>query len=80
MKMIETELTPKFANVKSFYRKAHVLYDPEDGTFYLKSYSTIVGKIEEDDEGTLHYIQLWDGYSHTTSRHIKEFKLQFNAQ
>ena len=65
------ELIPIYDSRKSFYNKAKVLLLP-DGTIQLQSYCTTVGEIKNNE-----YIQLWDGKSQTTNRHIKEFKKQF---
>ena len=69
MKMYE--LAAMHDSRKSFYGKAKVLI-LDDGTIQLQSYNTIVGEIRDGK-----YNQLWDGKSHTTTRHIKEFKKQF---
>lgn len=73
MKMIIYELYPRFDSRKSFYGKAHVI-DHENGIIELRSYSTIVARIENGKitENGLH------GYSQTTNRHIREFFKQFN--
>jgi len=60
---------------KSFYNKANVELLP-DGTKVLISYTTRVGKITPDGK----YVQLWDGKSATTSRHIRAFKETFGAK
>lgn len=59
---------------KSYYGKAQVLVDEPSKTKYLKSYNTIVAKI--DDNNQLH--KLWNGYSRTTQNHIKDFCKLFN--
>lgn len=64
------ELTPVFDSRKSFYGKAQVLVD-ENGAYWLKSYNTIVAKCTNGTYESFGY------YSATTSRHQKEFKLQF---
>lgn len=64
------ELTPIYDSRKSFYGKAQVLTDT-NGVYYLKSYETIVAKCDHGNYESLGY------YSNTTSRHQKEFKLQF---
>lgn len=62
-----TELTPAWSqHQKSFYGKAHVLF--EDGTYYLKSYATIVASFKD---GTLR--RTWGGWSATTARHVVAF-------
>lgn len=65
------ELTARYDSRKSFYGKALV---EEDGdTLTLYSYLTPVAKITNGK-----YISLgYEGYSQTTSRHIKEFRKQF---
>lgn len=65
------ELSARYDARKSFYGKAHVV-ELDDGTKQLQSYDTIVGEIKNGQ-----FIQLWDGKSQTTTRHIKEFKKQF---
>ena len=52
---------------KSFYGKAEVI-DHENGIFELRSYNTIVARI---NNGT--FERLWSGYSATTMRHINSF-------
>lgn len=68
------ELLAIYDNRQSFYGKAKVIYQ-DNGTIQLLSYNTIV--CETDNNG--HFKMLWDGKSHTTSRHIKEFTRQFNC-
>jgi len=58
---------------KSFYGKANVIKDDDTNTIYLKSYSTLVCKIE----GGI-FSRLWDGYSNTTMRHVNSFLKEFN--
>ena len=65
------ELLARYDARKSFYGKAKVL-ELDNGTKQLLSYDTIVGEIRNGK-----YIQLWEGKSQTTTRHIKEFKKQF---
>lgn len=55
---------------KSFYGKAVVLRDPDRAT--LKSYDTLVAKIEFDGSGS-RFVRLWNGYSATTMRHVNAF-------
>ena len=66
------DLTTRYDSRKSFYGKAKVL-TLDNGTIQLLSYDTIVGEIRGGK-----YYQLWNGKSQTTTRHIKEFKKQFN--
>lgn len=66
------DLTARYDSRKSFYGKAKVLIF-DNGTIQLLSYDTIVGEIRDGK-----YYQLWDGKSQTTTRHINEFKKQFN--
>ena len=66
------ELAARYDARKSFYGKAHVI-ELDNGVIQLQSYNTIVGEIRSGE-----YVQLWDGKSQTTTRHIKEFKRQFN--
>lgn len=65
------EVIPHYDIRKSFYGKAKVILK-DNGTIQLQSYCTVVGEIKNNE-----YIQLWDGKSHTTTRHINEFKKQF---
>lgn len=62
----ECDLYPIDGTV-SFYGKARVI-TCKDGSVYLRSYDTIVGKIKD---GRFH--RLWDGYSATTIRHVNAF-------
>lgn len=55
---------------KSFYRKAWVI-EQDNGTIELKSYETIVCKIENGQ-----FVKLWNGYSVTTMNHINDFRRQ----
>lgn len=66
------DLTARYNSRRSFYGKAKVIV-LDDGTIQLLSYDTIVGEIRDGK-----YYQLWDGKSQTTTRHINEFKKQFN--
>ena len=59
------ELTPKFENVKSYYRKA--LIEIKDHTQVLYSYATKVAKIENGK------LEVYNTQSQTTVRHIREF-------
>ena len=56
---------------KSFCGKASVI--EENGEKFLKSYETIVCKIDKNGN----FIKLWDGYSTTTMRHINAFLAKF---
>jgi queuine/archaeosine tRNA-ribosyltransferase len=71
--MYTLELSPLNSNVKSFYNKAKVLI-LDNGTIQLQSYNTIVCEIDTHNK----FNMLWDGKSCTTTRHINEFKKQFN--
>lgn len=72
--MTETELTPKYSTRKSFYQKAMVIEDdPRDpNSILLKSYDSIVAKVDQDGHFTTGGF-----YSTTTSSHQKEFAKQF---
>ena len=61
-------LQARYNTQKSFYKKAEVL--KYNNALYLKSYSTIVAKI---DNGEV-VVNGW--YSQTTARHINEFLQQ----
>lgn len=52
---------------KSFYGKAKVIYD--DSAILLKSYNTIVCKIDKGE-----FTRTWGGYSATTMKHINSFR------
>ena len=65
-----TQLQPIFAHVKSFYGKATVFSSEDTGYIVLKSYDTLVCALDEDN------ITLYDTYSKTTLRHIREFLKQ----
>lgn len=60
---------------KSFYGKAKII-ELDNGIKQLKSYNTIVGEID----ATNNYIELWDGKTQTTTRHIKSFKKYYNLE
>ena len=62
-----------YGDKKSFYGKAKVVEDLDEDIIYLKSYSTLVCKIE----GGI-FFKLWDGYSDTTMRHIRAFLKEFD--
>ena len=66
------ELTPMRDSRKSFYGKAKVI-EHDNGTIQLQSYDTIVCEIV----GGV-FRMLWNGRTQTTTRHINEFKHQFN--
>ncbi len=67
------EMAARYDPRKSFYGKAHII-ELDNGVIQLQSYNTIVGEIKDG-----RYYQLWDGKSQTTTRHIKEFKRQFET-
>lgn len=65
------ELDCRYDSRASFYGKATV-YEYEDGTSLLKSYSTIVAGIYRDENGEKQ--AYFNGqYSQTTTRHQKEY-------
>lgn len=66
---IVEELSARYDARKSFYGKAKVI--EYNGTYYLLSYSTIVGMIEDG-----HFIS-FGKWSQTTTRHQKEFQRQY---
>lgn len=68
------ELSARYDTRKSFYGKAKII-ELDNGTVQLQSYDTIVGEIKNNK-----YYQLWNGKTQTTSRHIKEFKKQYNIE
>lgn len=64
------ELKAIYSNVKSFYGKAKVIIC-DDGRIQLQSYQTIVAEIKDGK------LTIFDWYSPTTTRHIKEFLMQY---
>lgn len=72
--MTETELTPKYSTRKSFYQKVMVIEDDsrDPNSILLKSYDSIVAKVDQDGHFTTGGF-----YSTTTSSHQKEFAKQF---
>lgn len=64
------ELVARYDRRNSFYGKA-IVFEKEDG-LYLRSYETIVAKINGGK------VIVYDTYSPTTLRHIKEFLKQNN--
>ena len=61
-------------NQKSFYGKALII-ETDNGEKILQSYTTQVAKIDINGN----FVQLWDGRSNTTTRHIKAFRQLYNA-
>lgn len=53
---------------KSYYGKATVI--EENGEKMLKSYNTIVCKIDANGN----FVKCWNGYSRTTQNHINDFR------
>ena len=72
--MIVKELKPLHDRAKSFYKKAKV-QTMQDGTTELKSYNTIILKL--DNNGNITRNADTDNYTNTTLRHVKEFLKQF---
>lgn len=66
------ELAARYDSRKSFYGKAHVI-EKDDGIIELQSYNTIVSRCVN---GKVEHLGKW---SVTTSRHQREFELQFSA-
>ncbi|AIX12544.1 hypothetical protein WRP3_041 [Lactococcus phage WRP3] len=64
----KTELEPIFDTRKSFYKKAYTL--TENDKIILLSYNTEVAEIRDGKA------KIFDTYSPTTLRHIKEFLYQ----
>lgn len=58
---------------KSFYGKAFVI--EKNGVIYLRSYNTIVAKIEKGV-----FIRVWGGYSATTMRHVNSFLIHHGCR
>ena len=71
--MYVSELSSRYDSRKSFYGKARLIH-LDNGTIQLQSYDTVVCEIDKAGN----FKMLWDGKTQTTSRHIKEFKRQFN--
>lgn len=65
------ELQPNRDSRKSFYGKARVV-ENGNGVETLYSYNTPIISIENRGGHTV-ATRLWDGYSQTTGRHIREF-------
>lgn len=68
MQTEKTELAPIFDSRKSFYKKAYVV--TENNKIVLLSYDTEVAEIKDGKA------KIFDTYSPTTLRHIKEFLYQ----
>ena len=60
---------------KSYYGKAKIIYH-DSGEIYLKSYESLVCKINKNHT----FEKLWNGYSHTTMKHINDFRDYFNFE
>ena len=61
---------------KDYYGKAVVINHEETNEIYLKSYDTLVCKI--DEKGL--FVRLWGGYSVTTMKHINDFRLLYGLE
>lgn len=68
--MIKFNLPTMNDGAKSFYGKAIVI-EKDNGEIELQSYNTIVCKLTAGENRRL--VRLWNGYSHTTMRHINAF-------
>lgn len=68
-----TYLIPQRTNRKSFGNKAIVR--EEQDSYVLMSYMIDVFEIPKDENIPMRL--LWNGYSHTTYSHIKEFIIQY---
>ena len=64
----QTELQPIFDTRKSFYKKAYIIQ--ENNKIVLLSYDTEVAEIQDGKA------KIFDTYSPTTLRHIKDFLYQ----
>lgn len=69
---------------KSFYGKAHVKIEQDNGVtgYTLYSYDTFIIKIAEMDDN-MHIMDITENPSHltqTTLRHLKEFTLQLGLE
>ncbi len=69
--MKEYLLTPDNGR-KSFYGKARVI--EKDGEKLLKSYDTIVCKIDKNGN----FVRCWNDYSRTTAAHVDSFRRLFD--
>lgn len=70
--MIKKELKPINDSAKSFYKKAYVVDVGDE--LHLKSYDTLVAKIYT--VYNKRHLVVYDTFSKTTLRHIKEFGKQ----
>ena len=61
---------------KDYYGKAVVIENTETEETYLKSYDTIVCKIDYEENFT----RLWGGYSVTTMKHVNDFRLRYGLE
>jgi hypothetical protein len=68
----KTELIPRFDTKKSFYKKALIEYKGVN-RICLYSYETLVSEIDKENNRA----KVYDTYSNTTLRHIKEFLKQY---
>ena len=68
----EYELMPQYDARQSFYGKARVRVD-DNGNKFLFSYNV---PVMWWDAKHMNLHRLWDGWSSTTGRHVKEFSLQ----
>lgn len=68
------ELTPVHDNRKSFYGKAHVIVNTDNHTTTLKSYDSIVARVDHSNASAV-VVGRWAD-SATTLRHVKEFLKQ----
>jgi len=67
---MRTELIPQFDRAKGFYSKACVETYLGSSLKSLFSYDTLVAQVRGD------FAVVYDTYSNTTLRHIKEFLMQ----
>lgn len=65
-------LEPRYSSRKSFYGKAHVIFE-DDGSYTLRSYDTDILNIKDEK-----FKKLTSYWSMTTGRHIVEFAKQHN--
>lgn len=76
VKNISYELIPRYDFRKSFYKKAMVVIEGDENKLY--SYGTHVASVWSGITNMTDELRIFDTYSATTLRHIKEFMQQFH--
>lgn len=72
--MKQEELKCVYDIRKSFYKKAIIKINVDDGILNLYSYNTLVARIDL----ITNFVEILGVWSETTTRHIKEFLKQNN--